>query len=162
MRGIICQAAIRDLRVQSILLLSRFSLQALTLTPGPAPYCREESSPAADHVRCPSRQDRGDLRRSLGRCRRLLMHPSHFRPSLPGPRRRPRPLETNPSSRLFRPSLPGPRRRPPHPLRRTHRLDCPVASISCDRCLLCTLLQDRVQIKPLRHVEVVQASQTVV
>ena len=45
------------------------------------------------------------------------MRLSRFCPSLPGPRRHPpRPIETNPSSRLFRPSLPGPRRRPPRPL----------------------------------------------
>ena len=45
------------------------------------------------------------------------MRLSWFRLSLSGPRRRPpRPLETNPSSRLFLPSLPGPRRRLPRPL----------------------------------------------
>ena len=52
---------VRDPRVQPLLLLSRFSLQVLTLTPGPAPYCRREPSSAAEFVCCPPRQDRGGV-----------------------------------------------------------------------------------------------------
>ena len=48
------------------------------------------------------------------------------------------------------------------PLRRTDRLGVPVAVISGGRRLLSALLQERVQVKNLHHVEVIQVSLSIV
>ena len=111
------------------------------------------------------------------------MRLNRFRPSLPGPRRRPsRPFETNPSSRLFRPSLPGPRRRLPRPLETSplfrlfrcqhRRRQVPPVSAPArthadhqhfrQQVSPVSAPEERVQIKSPRHVEVGQASQTFV
>ena len=50
---------IRDVGVHSLLLFSRlFILQELPLNPDPAPHCRVGTSPVAQLVRCPPRQER--------------------------------------------------------------------------------------------------------
>ena len=101
------------------LTMSRFSMQAMALTPCPAHYLITSAVAIPSHgVRMlPSAiRRRGDTRRSLGRCRRLLMGLSRFQPGLHGPRRHPqRSHETNSSSRLFRLSLPRPKSSQPRP-----------------------------------------------
>ena len=42
------------------------------------------------------------------------------------------------------------------------RLGCPFADTAGGRCLLCALTQERVQIEPPRHIEVVQLRHIVI